>query len=392
MNTSTRKKVIRVLIDATSAREGGGLTVVRNLIPALATQDREYEYHVLLSTRYQSSLSGSLPKKVKLIDTQLPATPAIRRQLYLQATLPKILRTGNFDLALSMSEIGAIQSHCPSVVLVHNAKHYAPFSTFRKFRNRLGFVTSYLPRHLFVCLALRHASWLIFVSEALRKDVTNRLRLDLDRTSVIHHGLSETFRREDGLGEVDLNPEWHPYLLSVSTLAHHKNYSTLFKAFAQLVNMNDGPDLYLVIAGSIDTNLQLHSSLMAESDSLGITKRIRFLGRVEFNHMPSLYRGALAFISPSHLESFGLPLIEAMASGVPVLVSDLPVCREICGDAARYFSPDQAGTIVDHLLELMRDPVVRETMIGNGLRRANDFCWSRTAKQFTDVFEKVERG
>ena len=222
--------------------------------------------------------------------------------------------------------------------------------------------------------------------------MTNRLRLVLDRTSGSNPGGSETFRREDGWGELDLKPESHPYLRSVSTLAHHKNYSTLFKAFAQLVNMNDGPDLYLVIAGSIDTNLQLQSALMAESDSLGITKRIRFLGRVEFNHMPSLYRGALAFISPSLLESFGLPLIEAMASGVPVLVSDLPVSRQICGAAARDFSPEQAGTIVDHLLELMRDPVVRETMIGSGLRRANDFSWSRTAKQFTDVFEKVGRG
>ncbi|MDA2936702.1 glycosyltransferase family 4 protein [Acidobacteria bacterium AH-259-A15] len=381
---------MRVLIDATSAREGGGLTVVRNLLPALVRQNRQHEYYVLLSTQYQSSLSNSLPNEVKLIDTKFPATPVIRRYLSLQATVPKILRTGDFDLVFSMSEIGAIQSHRPAVVLVHNYNFHAGFSTFRSIRDRLGLLKYRLPRYPFVYLTLRNATWLVFVSEAFRKDVACHLRLDLAKTSVIYHGLSEIFRREDGVCEFSLNPGGNPYLLAVSTLTPHKNYSTLLKAFTLLTNVNNGSKLFLLIAGAV--NAPLHRSLLAEAESLGVSEKIRFLGNVEYHHMPSLYRGAMAFIFPSRLESFGLPLIEAMASGVPVIASDLPVCREICKDAARYFSPDQAGTIVEHILSLMRDPTVRETMIGRGLRRAHDFSWNRTAKQFLGVFEEVARG
>ena len=325
-----------------------------------------------------------------MIDTQLPATPVIRRYLYLQKTVSKILRSGDFDLLFSMSEIGAIQTQCPTVVLVHNYNFHARHSVFRSLKDRFGLLKYRLPRYLFVYLTLRNANWLVFVSETLREDIAGDLRFDLPRTSVIYHGLSDIFKRGDGSDQCSLNSGGGPYLLAVSTLAPHKNYGTLFKAFTRLMKVKNGSKLSLLVAGAI--NVPLHHSLLAQAESLGISDKIKFLGNVEFHHLPSLYQGAMAFIFPSRLESFGLPLIEAMGSGVPVIASNLPVCREICEDAARYFPPDREDILVDHILSLMREPTIREAMIDRGLRRAKHFSWNQTAKQFIGVFEEVAGG
>ncbi len=114
--------------------------------------------------------------------------------------------------------------------------------------------------------------------------------------------------------------------------------------------------------------------------------RVHFVGRLGHERLAAFYRKASVFILPSRLETFGHPLVEAMAS---VVASDIPVCREICRDATRYFPPDDIETMVNQVRTVLREPGVRGALVQKGLERAQDFNWDSTAEQLVQVFEEI---
>lgn len=380
---------MRILIDATMVREGGGVTYIRHILPALVRQDGNHEYHVLLSKRYQSKLIANLPDGIYAITPDLPAEPLFRRFWYLQTAVPRLLRGGGFDLLFSTAEFSPLHTPCPLVVAAHNLKLYAPLRVFPHIHQRLQLILRRLLRQPFVYRTLRRADRVVFVSEALRREVITQMRLNVEKTRVIYHGVSHAFFSAKGSNPGSSITNGQPYLLSVSTLAPHKNFESLLHAFARVVARDEGQGMHLVIAGSTTRNARLHQSLAMQAHTLGVSSRVHFMGRVEHDRLPPLYRDAAVFILSSRLESFGLPLVEAMASGVPVVASDLQVCREICRDAALYFLPDDPETLATHVLAVLREQAIAQTLSSRGLRYAQDFSWDNTARQLVQVFEEV---
>jgi len=377
---------VKILIDALSARIGGGITYIRSILPALYRADNRHEYHVLLSERYQESLIEGLPPGTYPLVVSLQATPLIYRWWYLQTEVPRILRDGLFHMLFTVAEIGTVNAPCPSVVLVRNNVFFAKKSAFSPFQ-RLQLVAYRAIRQPFVYLTLYRADRLVFVSDAFRQEVTKqKRRLSQAKTCVIHHGISPDFNANSTLARGNSIFDGHPYLLAVSTLMPHKNYETLLNAFARL--KFSAPHLHLVIAGSINHG-SLYHALLTLAEKLAIIERVHFSGEVPHEKLPALYRQASAFILSSRLESFCHPLVEAMACGVPVIASDLPVCQEICQDAALYFSPNDIDTLVDHIMTVTCNPAVRNTMVQKGLGRAQQFSWDRTAEKLLQVLEEV---
>lgn len=381
---------MEILINALSAREGGGVTYIKHLLPALVREGKSHEYHVLLSQRYQRNLIECLPLEVHPLILDLRATPLLYRWWYIQRNLPKLLRQRRFGLLLTVNEIGTLWSPCPHVVLVRNLNIYAPLVALSNWRDRMRLLIYRIAREPLAYLTLRRADRIVFVSRSFCRQVTEQLHLEPSKARVVYHGVNPIFstvgNRVKGDGH-SISPEQGPYLLAVSTIVPHKNYKTLLAAFAMVRHPEGDREVNLAIAGGIG-DVALYRSLKQQVQALAISDRVHFLGRVEYESLPTLYRNAIALIFPSRLETFGHPLVEAMASGTPVVASDLPVCHEICQDAALYFQPDDVTGLANHITALLKGPGLRQSLREKGLQRATQFSWEHTAAQMVRIFEE----
>ena len=177
------------------------------------------------------------------------------------------------------------------------------------------------------------------------------------------------------------------YLLTVSTVSAHKNFEVLLEGYAAAARGSDSfPDL--VIAGAI-ADRPLYMRLECQILALGVAKRVHFVGRMPHGELAALYRHAVAFIFPSRLETFGQPLLEAAASGAPIIASDLPACREVCQDAALYFAPGDSADLTLKIVALVNSEVEQERLRQKGLLRARDFTWEKTAARMVEIFEEA---
>ncbi len=382
---------MKILIDALSARGGGADTYIRQIVRALVTARCGHEFKILLSPHYQNNLIRAIPDGMHVVVLDLRASPLWRRWWFAQTKIPQMLREGKrFDLLFTVTEIGCLRAPVPHVVMGRNPNIYAPLSVYPRWGQRLRLVRYRAVRWPMAYLTLRSADRVVFVSEAFRNQVLVQLRLPREKTRVVYHGLNPIF---SGRGATEVSSPWpnvvrKPYLLAVSVIYPHKNYETLLDAFALVVNKKSELDLQLVIAGGA-SDRGVFLSLQKQAEGLRISDRVHFLGSVEYERLPGLYRNALMFVFPSRLESFGHPLVEAMASGVPIVASDIPVCREICQDAALYFSADDASELAERIVTLIENQDLRRQLRERGLKRAQDFSWERTAAQMVEIFEEV---
>jgi glycosyltransferase involved in cell wall biosynthesis len=362
-----------------SARIGGGVTYLKQILPALARSADRHEIGIVLSPQYQRGIIAGLPPEIRLEPADLPGGALLKRWWYQQHGLPRLVRSRRADVLFAVSE--AAYTHVPArlVVLARNPTIYAGLEesgvgAWATFRHRAL-------RQPGVFLALQRADRVVFVSAAFRDEIVPRMRLRRAKTRVVHHGVSDRFREPEPPG----TPAGEtPYVLSVSDISGHKNYETLLRAFEGL----DAPGVELWIAGRpVDARAAERLTQLARG--LRLESRVRFLGEVGYEDLPLLYRRALAFVLPSRLETFGHPLVEAMASGTPVIASNLPVCREICEDAALFFSPRSHDELRSQLQAVLADPQLRESLRVRGLRRADSFSWDRSARSLLSVFEEL---
>lgn len=381
---------MKILIDALSAREGGGVTYIRHFLPALIKERPDWQYTILLSSEYQGELIDGLHKDFKLIIPSLPPEALLRRWLYLQTFVPRLIRKNGFDLLFTVAETSTLRAPCPSVVLVRNLNFYARSFSYSTMRWRLQFLAYRLTRFPFVYLTLRRANRLVFVSDAFRDQVAQKVKIDLQKTRVVHHGVSSFFFKRnlrEARGEIFGGL---PYFLSVSNLVPHKNYETLLVAFSEVLKQHSGFELRLAIVGAASDG-GYHGTLLELTEKLDILDRVHFFGLIDYYQLPSFYQGAVAFIFPSRLESFGQPLVEAMACSTPVITTDLMVCREICEDAALYFNPDDSEQLARHMVTIVNNPDMVKELIAKGLQRARSFSWEKAARKMIEIFEEVVR-
>jgi glycosyltransferase involved in cell wall biosynthesis len=176
------------------------------------------------------------------------------------------------------------------------------------------------------------------------------------------------------------------YLLYVGTVDPRKNLKTLIRAFRE-INVKYG--LALVIAGGSGWR---YGDIVSFPEELGIKDDVVFTGYVDEETLLDLYNNALAFVYPSLYEGFGLPPLEAMACGVPVIVSNIPPLIEVAGDAALSFSPHDHEELAGLLDKLISSPSLRSDMIKKGTTRAKDYSWKRVAESTMRTYGRVLKG
>ncbi len=371
---------MRVLIDGLSVRVGGGITYIRHILPALAELQTEHEFLVLFSPQYQQEFIDSAPAGIQVVTADLPAEPLSRRWWYLQTGLVKLIKDRRVDLFYAPAESSYLRIPVRFVMLARNLSIYTvpPVADHQK----MALIKYRLSRQLPVFLSMQRADRVLYVSETFGQQVIRQMRLKPEKTGVVYHGVSPSFF-EPGEPLTGL-PVDSPYFLMVSSINPHKNYETLLRAYAQLPQ-NAPP---LLIAGK-PIHAPTYAMLQAIVQQENLQKRVHFLGDVPYEKLPALYRGAVASVMASRLETFGHPLVEAMAAQTPVIASNLPVCLEICGDAALYFKPDNVSTLTEHLQTIWQDTALRERMIAAGQQRAANFSWKKSAQHLVRVFEEL---
>jgi glycosyltransferase involved in cell wall biosynthesis len=183
----------------------------------------------------------------------------------------------------------------------------------------------------------------------------------------------------------DVNPfvTGFPYFLCVSNRKAHKNEPRILEAFAKA---KLDPSVHLLFTG------KPNEQLLSLGKQLQIDKRIVFMGRVPEEDLPGLYRGALALVFPTLYEGFGLPVIESMACGTPVITSNTTSLPEVAGDAAIMVDPLSVEQIAAGIEKLYSDPKFRELLIQRGIKQAKKFSWDTVVKNVKDVISELDKG
>ena len=239
--------------------------------------------------------------------------------------------------------------------------------------------------------AIERVDHIIVISEATRRAVAQRFGVPDSRMTVTLLAAHPNFAPrpaaslQAALAKLDLQPGG--YLLSVGTLESRKNLTTLFQAYSAL------PDSLrqrypLAVVGMPGWHTD---QLMSSARQLVERGELRFLGYVDDAVLPLLYAGAAAFAYPSRYEGFGLPPLEAMASGVPVLVSDVTSLPEVVGDAGVRVGPDDVDAMRDGLRRLLEDRDYAAQLAQQGLARAQGFSWEKCARETRAVYDHVLR-
>ncbi|WP_341535039.1 glycosyltransferase family 4 protein [Acetobacter sacchari] len=279
-------------------------------------------------------------------------------QIWEQAELPRVARSGVLiNLGNTAPVFGGRQ-----IVVLHDAAVFAQPGGY-SWKFRLWY------RALQACL-VRSDARLVTVSEFSRSELSRFLRTPESRISVIPEGAEHILRETPDPAILDRNGlSGKPFVLAVGNLAPHKNLAGL----GNLAKALAARGVPLVISGGVN------SSVFSATASL--PEPAKYVGRVTDGELHALYRAASCFVFPSLYEGFGLPSVEAMACGCPVVASAIPALEEISGDAALYANPAVPDEFSAQVLRILDDASLAATMKAKGLKRAQDFTWVKAAER-----------
>lgn len=299
--------------------------------------------------------------------------------------LPSWLRKNGVDLFHSPNYLYPLLMNSPPVVVTIHDLIPLKFPEFtpRAKKTRFNFIFRLILRR-----SVHRASRVIAVSRHTRDDLISLLGLEEEKIRVVYNGVDRTYRRlEAGKVQALLAEKFQitaPYFLFVGRFDPYKNVTGLIRALADFSGPEDNP-LHLVIAGSPDPRYPEAGKLVK---SLGVSDRVHFLEKVDEEELLYLYNGALALVLPSLYEGFGLPPLEAMACGTPVICSNRGSLPEVVGEAALLVEPE-VDEIAAGLERIWKDEQLRAELRRRGLQRAASFSWEKTAAETLNVYKEV---
>jgi len=241
--------------------------------------------------------------------------------------------------------------------------------------------------HYWLPLAVRRLHAIITVSEHSKRDIIRYLPVNAEDVVVIPEAAGSSYRL---MNRIDVKPVLSrygidfPYILYVGSLESRKNLPRLLEAFARVQTQH--PDWKLVIVGARKWKF---TSIFKTVQRVGLDSFVHFTGYVEEEHLPAIYNGADLFVFPSLYEGFGLPVLEAMATGTPVITSNCSSLPEVAGDAAILIDPYDIQAIADAIQQVLSNPTLAASLRVKGLARSKTFSWQRTAKETIAVYERV---
>ncbi len=358
---------------AENYRSAGISWYCQNLLRHLPGTDPEIQYTVFLGERRYEGVRG-LELRVSRLPTHSPPI----RILWEQAIQPWALRRAGVDLLHGLALIGPLLSGRPLVITIHDLSFLHYPQSFHALKR--------LYLKLFTRLSVRRAQRVIAISDSTRQDIIEQYGVPSETVDLIYYGSNPAFRplpaekvaqfrSDQGLPE--------RFILFVGTLEPRKNVVRLIEAYSRLPASNRPPLMLIGAKG------WLYDSVFARVDELDLSDAVRFVGYVPGNSLPWWYNAADLFVYPSIYEGFGLPPLEAMACGTPVVTSKASSLPEVVGTAGLLVDPTSTESLASAMEQVLSDQGERDRMRSAGLAQARRFSWDDTARRTLDTYRRA---
>jgi glycosyltransferase involved in cell wall biosynthesis len=363
------------LLSATAGYRSAGIHgYIAELIKRLPSADAGLRYTAMTHPLAAKLIAG-MPTRTSHLPTEQPWA----RIAWEQCAQPFVAARERFDLLHGLAFVSPLMGRCPTVVTVHDLS-FALFPAWARGAN-----AAYL--RLFTHLSCKQATRIIAVSEHTRRDVIRLYGVADDKVQAIPHGVDARFGPRPRQEIADFRrahalPE--RFILFVGTLEPRKNLVRLIHAYSNIKSQMSSVKLVLV-GGRAWADGEIFTTI----ETLDLKEEVIWAGYAAAADLPLWYNSADVFAFPSLYEGFGMPLLEAMACGTPVVTSAAACLPEVAGDAALIVPPDDADALADALQRALTDHAVRQTLRANGLARAAAFAWEDTARRTAAVYRQA---
>src|SRR4051812_37907450 len=371
---------LHIVIDARRIRDFGIGTYIRSLVHALGALDTQNHY-TLVTGAADARLLAGLPENFRsavYARNDHSFLDHLAFPIYLRGLAPDLVHIPLNRVPILMVKPYVVPIH-DMANLFFDEEHGNFRMQLRRFRFRRG---------------LTRANRVIAVSDATRRDVENLMRVPPARIRRVYNAPDPGFRVADVASDAEQQHRImeryqinYPFLLYAGNIRRHKNVPRLVEAFAvvrdQLQSHPVYKDLRLVIIGDTISQYPAVRQTVIKSR---VEHVVRFLGFVPFETLRCFYEMAAAFVFPSRYEGFGLPPLEAMACGAPVVASNVSSLPEVVGDAAILVNPENVFDIARGIRDVLLDEELRQKMIRRGKEQASRFSWEQTARQVLDIY------
>ena len=369
---------MRIAIDARKLRDFGIGTYIRNILIELSRLDRDTEYVVLC--RPDDIESGDvLGRNFRMVPEAAPAYSIAE-----QFRIPLALAREGVRLVHEPHYVLPPLLRCRSVVTIHDCIHLM-------FPQYLPSRFAYVYAKASMWSASRKANKILTVSEASKRDILRFFDVPPEKVVVVYNAIDERFLAPADPERMDLVRQRyqldHPFVLYVGNIKPHKNIERLIDAFGR-ARSQCPEDLKLIIIGD---ELSKYPALRQSVHKHKLDKHVRFLGFQPMETLAAFYRLARAFVFPSLYEGFGLPPLEAMACGAPVVTSNVSSLPEIAGGAALLIDPYDADAIANGITQAVNDEALRQDLIARGRERARSFSWTQSVRKIHQIYMDVAR-
>ena len=369
---------MRIGIDARKLHDFGIGTYIRNLLRQLARLDRDSEFVLICRTEDRESLT-LLGENFRAI-----AESASNYSVSEQVRVPLALRREGVTLFHAPHYVLPLLVHCRSVVTIHDCIHLM-FPQYLPNRAALAYARASIG------IAARRATRVMTVSESSKRDILRFVDTAPEKIDVIYNAYDERFGiepREEDVNRVRERFQLHDeFVLYAGNVKPHKNLERLIQAF-HLVRRRGLDHLKLIVIGD---EVSKYAALRRAVHRYQLHKYVRFLGYLPEETLAVLYRLAGVFVFPSLYEGFGLPPLEAMASGTPVVTSNVSSLPEVAGDAALLVDPYDPGAIADGIYTVLTDETTRRDLRRRGLERARLFSWETSVRRIRNIYCEATR-
>ncbi len=366
---------MRIGIDARKLHDFGIGTYIRNLLRQLARLDHDTEF-VLLCRPPDRPALGSLVDNFRTVEETAP-----NYSISEQFKIPLALRRERVSMFHAPHYVLPVLVSCRSVVTIHDCIHLM----FPHLPGRLALAYA----RTSIALASRRADRILTVSESSKRDILRFVDVPAAKIDVIYNAYDERFGVEPQEADVVRVAERYQlhdeFVLYAGNVKPHKNLARLIEAFH--IVRNRGLDhLKLVLIGD---EISRYAALRRAVHQHQLHKYVRFLGYLPEETLAVMYRLAGVFVFPSLYEGFGLPPLEAMASGTPVVTSNVSSLPEVAGGAALLVDPYDPVAIADGICKVLTDEVLRRDLREKGLARARQFSWEESVRRVRAIYGEI---
>jgi glycosyltransferase involved in cell wall biosynthesis len=367
---------VRIGIDARKLHDFGIGTYIRNLLRQLARLDSQTDFVVLCRPEDCAAVAATGENFRAVAET------AGNYSLAEQIAIPLALRREAVTLFHAPHYVLPPLVRCPSVVTIHDCIHLM-FPQYLPNRAALAYART------FIGLAARRATRVLTVSESSKRDILRFVDVEPDKINVIYNAYDERFGiapPEEDVESVRERYQLHdPFVLYAGNVKPHKNLERLIEAF-HLVRRRGLDHLKLVLIGD---EISKYAALRHAVHRYQLHRYVRFVGYLPEGTLAVMYRLASVFVFPSLYEGFGLPPLEAMASGTPVVTSNLSSLPEVAGDAAVLVDPYSPEAIADGIHRVLSDDELRGQLRVRGPLRAQQFSWAQSVGRIREIYAEV---